>query len=177
MQTTTRATRAQLRRVQRRRAAERERAERARRVLARDTQLILDGVRQTRTVSEIHNELTRPIAGPEFALEKAHRLEQTLQRLAALSLLNTPTTRGYLAQAAALRVSLEHQQPPHPRRAIDCTTERLAQTTIDQALAATQPPAYTWRHATSARRPHRARRSTVVAADRQTPRLEIVLAL
>lgn len=173
MQTTTRATSAQLRRAQRRRAAERERAQRARRMLARDTQLILDGVCQTRTLSEIHNELTSPIVGPEFALEKAHRLEQTLQRLAARSLLSTPTTRGYLAEAAALRVSLERQQQSHPRSAIDCTTERLAQTTIDQALAATQPPACTWRHARSARRPHRARRSTVVAADRQTPRLEI----
>lgn len=139
MQTTTRAPRAQLRRAQRRRAAERERAERARRVLARDTQLILDGLRQTRTVSEIHIELTRPIVGAEFALEKARRLERTLQRLAARSLLSTPTTRGYLAEAAALRVSLERQQPPHPHRAIDWTTERLAQTVIDQALVATQP--------------------------------------
>ena len=139
MQTTTRATRAQLRRAQRRRAAERERTERARRVLARDTQLILDGLRQTRTVSEIHIELTRPIVGAQFALEKARRLEQTLQRLTARSLLSTPTTRGYLAAAAALRVSLERQQQQHPRRAIDWTTERLAQTVIDQALVATQP--------------------------------------
>jgi hypothetical protein len=169
MQTTTRATRAQLRRAQRRRAAERERTERARRVLARDTQLILDGLRETRTVSEIQIELTRPIVGAEFALEKARRLEQTLQRLAARSLLSTTTTRGYLAEAAALRVSLERQQPLHPHRAIDWTTERLAQAAINQALAVTQPPACTWRHATSARRAHRARRSTAAAADRQTP--------
>ena len=145
MQTTKRATRAQLRRVQRHRATERERAERALRVLARHTQLVIDGVRQARTVTEIHNELTRPVVGPEFALETARQLAQTLQRLAARSLLTTPTTRGYPAEAAALRANLERQQPPHPRRAIDCTTERMAETLIDQALAASQTPPCTWR--------------------------------
>jgi hypothetical protein len=176
MQTTTRATRAQLRRVRRRRAAERERAERARRVLARDTQLILDGVRQTRTVSQIHDALTSPIVGPEFALDQARWLEKTLQRLAVRSLLSTPKTRGYLTEATALCVSLQRQQPPHHPHAIDFTTERLAQTAIDQVLAANQPPTFTWQRARSSPRQHRARRSTARAADRQTPRLEIALA-
>lgn len=159
MQTTKRATRAQLRRVQRHRAATRERAERARRVLARDTQLILDGVRQTQTVSEIHHELTSPIVGPEFALNQARWLEKTLQRLAARSLLSTSKTRGYLTEATALRVSLERQQPPQHRHPIDFTTERLAQTAIDQALGVNQPTTLTSQRARTSRRQHRARRS------------------
>jgi hypothetical protein len=136
MKTTTRTTRAHLRRVRRRRAAERERAERARRLFARQTQLVIDGVRRIRAVTEIHYELTRPVVEPEFALETARQLAETLQRLAARSLLTTPTTRGYPAEAAALRAKLERQQPPHPRRAIDFTTERVAEAVIDQALAA-----------------------------------------
>jgi hypothetical protein len=159
MQTNTRATRAQLRRVQRRRASERERAERARRVLAHDTQLILDGVRQTRTVSEIHEELTRPIVGTEFALHQARWLEKTLQRFAARSLLSSSQTRGYLAEATALRVRRERQNPPQHHHPVDFTTERLAQTAIDQALGANQPPPITSQRARSSRRPHRARRS------------------
>lgn len=145
MKTTTRTTRAQLCRVQRRRTAERERAERARRVLARQTQLIIDGVRRTRAVTEIHNELTRPVVEPEFALETARHLAQTLQRLAARSLLTTSTTRGYPREAAALRAKLERQQPPHPRRAIDFTTERVAEALIDQVLTARQTPPRRWR--------------------------------
>lgn len=151
MQTTKRATCAQRRRVQRRRATERERAERARRVLTRHTQLTIDGVRHARTVAEIHNELTRPVVGPEFALETARQLAQTLQRLAARSLLTTPTTRGYPAEAAALRAKLEREQPPHPRRAIDFTTERAAEALIDQALAASQTPPRAWRPASRPR--------------------------
>ena len=136
MQTTKRAMCEQLRRVQWCRATEREHAERALRVRARQTQLIIDGVRRTRAVTEIHDELTRPVVEPEFALETARQLAQTLQRLAARSLLTTPTTRGYPAEAAALRAKLERQQLPHPRRAIDFTTERVAEALIDQALAA-----------------------------------------
>jgi hypothetical protein len=145
MKTMRRATRAQLCRAQRLRATEREGAERARRVLVCQTELILDGVRQARTVAEIHNALTRPITGPEFALETARQLAQTLQRLAARSLLTTPTTRGYPAEAAALRAKLERQQPLHPRRAIDFTTERVAEAMIDQALATSERPQRTWR--------------------------------
>jgi hypothetical protein len=151
MQTTKRATHAQLRRVQWCRAAERERAERAHRVRARQTQLIIDGVRRSRAVTEIHDELTRPVIEPKFALETARQLAQTLQRLAARSLLSTPTTRGYPAEAAALRAKLERQQPPHPRRAIDFTTERVAEALIDQALAASQTPPWTWRPASMPR--------------------------
>jgi hypothetical protein len=151
MQTTKRATRAQLHRVQRRQATERERAERARRMLTRHTRLTIDGVRHARTVAEIHNELTRPVVGPEFALQTARQLAQTLQRLAARSLLTTPTTRGYPAEVAALCANLEHQQPPHPRCAIDCTTERAAETLIDQVLAASQTSPRTRRPASELR--------------------------